>query len=88
MADQQSWFYRLTYTWWGCLLLALICTSLAIYNYWYISGIEAQPGRRPWGVIGFLYEVAGKTGTVLFMAIPAGTFAIAGIVMLIRREKD
>jgi len=89
MADEEEgWFERLTYTWWGCLVLALMFSGFALFIYWYISGVEAQGGGRVWWLFALVYNWAGKIGTILCAAVPAVLFAIAGIVKFMGRNED
>jgi hypothetical protein len=88
MADEEGWFERLTYTWWGYFVLSLIFAVFSLFIYWHISWIESQGGGRVWWLLALVYSWAGKIGTVLVCAVPAAIFAITGVVKFLHRNEE
>ena len=70
--------------WWGQILIGILFFAVAAFLYWYISDLEAtgRGGRAPC-IIAIVYNIAGKWGSVLLLALPGVCVAGIGIRNLI-----
>jgi hypothetical protein len=70
--------------WWGQIFVGIFFLAIAAFMYWYISDLEAtgRSGRAPC-IIAIVYNIAGKWGSVLLLALPGIFVAGVGIRNLI-----
>ena len=75
--------------WWGQILIGLFFFAVAGFLYWYISDLEAtgRGGRAPC-IVAIVYNIAGKWGSVLLLALPGVFVTGVGIRNLIVMMSD